>query len=209
MLDNGSSAMTGNADTGSGTAAHRVIFPVLPIRGERIGMAILLGIVVIGMSQVDSRSAGPESEYVAPEPVGAGTIVVSEVRHIRIPQALAKLAARQARSHELRVHDDLRRSLEAADQRGLWYAVTIRGQQANGIQRDLGFIRHPYVEPEHFEELGLILARAAGGRGCIEAGRFSNASVRVISDDLVGQGPSWLIAQLSRPAGAEVEAGEP
>ena len=209
MMDRESSNAVGGFRGGPGAPVHRASFPVLPIRGERIGMAILLAIAMIGISQADSRSAGPVSGYEAPEPAGAGTMIASEVRLIRIPEALAKLAARQARSHDLRVHDDLRRSLEAADQRGLWYAVTIRGHQANGVQRDLSFIRHPHDEPEHFEELAPILARAAGGRGCVGAGRFSNASVQVISDDLIRRGPAWLIARLSRPRRAEVEAGEP
>ena len=171
-------------------------------------MAILLAAAVLGVAQVDSHSAGPSPESEIPEPPGSGTVVASEVLCVWVPETLAKLAAQQSRSPVAPTHADLRRSLEDLDQRGLWYAVTIRGRQANGAHSDMSFIRHPYDEPQHFQEVLLVLARAGGTSGCDDAGCFSTAAVHMVSDELSRQGPSWLIARLSRPGGMDVESGE-
>lgn len=172
-------------------------------------MAILLTAAVVGLAEVDSLSAGRGPESEPPEPPGSGTVIDAEVLQVWIPETFAKVATRQPRSHVIRAHEDLRRSLDDLDERGLWYAVTIRGQQVNGAYVDMSFIRHPYDDPQHFQEAMLVLARASGTPGCEDAGCFSTASVRVISDELSRQGPAWLIARLSRPGGFNFEWEEP
>jgi hypothetical protein len=191
----------GPVDREPALAAPRSLARVVLSGCGKIGMVALLFAVAIGMSQGHSRSAGPDPDSEAPEAPGSGTIVASEVIHLRIPETLAKIATQQGRSPGIRVHADLRRALERLDQRGLWYSVTIGARQANGAQSEMTFIRHPYDEPQHFPEVMRVLARARAARG--EAVWFPDASVDMISDELDRQGPSWLIARLSRPGRVE------
>ena len=188
-------------DPGSARGGLRRIFRLVAIGRERIGIVVLIGAAAFGLARVGPRPDGPDAAAERIDLPGSGIIVASEVIRLRIPETLAKLAAAPPRRLAIRSHEDLRRSLERLDQRGLWYAVSVRSIQVDGGRVEMTFVRRPYDEPQHFPELLRILARAGGAAGAEDAIEFSDTAVEVIPDKWARRGPSWPIERLGRPAG--------
>ncbi len=52
--------------------------------------------------------------------------------------------------------------LERNGRQNVWFALTTRHHKINGGAAVITYIRHPYLEPEHFRELLNVLAIATG-----------------------------------------------
>jgi hypothetical protein len=126
---------------------------------------------------------------------GDGIIVHSEVLLIVLPEALTVMAKQQSLS-ALRNHGELRRCLQLEHQEDVWYALTIRGYQANGHFADITYIRRPYADSEYLPELIAVLATVAGHPPQDAAADFSTASVHVMPADSWKRDPRRLIAEL-------------
>jgi len=119
----------------------------------------------------------PAHEDETEEVPGAGIIVRSEVIQLRIPAVFRELARIQFQDQILRGHNDLRSFLERRRLQDLCYSLTTRGHQVNGGHSDITFVRHPYAEPHHFQEVLDILARTIGRTDRDTTADFSTASV--------------------------------
>jgi hypothetical protein len=155
---------------------------VLPTLGGKTLMAILLVAAVAALTTTNSRLPRPDQDDEAEEIPGSGIIVRSEVVHLQIPETFRDLAYLQSQAQVLSNHNDLRLFLEQRHQTDLWYAVTTRGHQVNGGHSDITFVRHPYDDPHHFQEVLDILARAIGRTDDVTSSEFFAASVSIISN---------------------------
>jgi len=107
---------------------------------------------------VPQPGAAPEFN----DPPGSGVIVRSEVIHLWLPEILVDPARHEFPALAARTHQELKKALERRGQEKLWYAITVRGHQVNDRATDISFIRYPYREPDHLQELMDILATVAG-----------------------------------------------
>jgi hypothetical protein len=171
------SALRGPARDGCGWPQR-----VLPILGGKTLMAILLVTAVAALTTANSHLPRPDQDDEAEELPGAGIIVRSEVVHLQIPETLWELACLQSQAQVVSDHNDLRLFLEQRHQTDLWYAVTTRGHQVNGGHSDITFVRHPYDDPLHFQEVLDILARAIGRTDGDTTSEYFGASVSIISN---------------------------
>jgi hypothetical protein len=78
----------------------------------------------------------------------------------------------------------------------LWYALTIRGHQQNGRSASVTYVRHPYRNPDHFNEFLKALAAAAGHPPIDRAPDFSKAELHIIPGDLSEREPSEVVKEL-------------
>jgi hypothetical protein len=136
---------------------------------------------------------------------GSGIMIRSEVIHIYLPRTLIELAKGQT-PQPIRTHEDLRRRLEIARHRDLWYALTARALQVNGEFVELTFIRRPYADPDHFPEFLEILAAALGGPPNLWR-NLSSATVHVLPDGLSKRDPREVISELIGQPQPPAEAG--
>ena len=125
-------------------------------------IVVMFVTAAIGLTQFGAmapRSSGaPESS----EPPGSGVIVRSEVIQVWLPETLVDPARHECPALVARNHQELKNALERREHENLWYAITVRGHQANQRTTDISFIRHPKCEPENLRELMEILAAVAG-----------------------------------------------
>jgi hypothetical protein len=161
-------------------------------------MGIVLAAVMIVAFRLVSRATGPGRRLDPAEVPGGGIVVRSEVLHLWSPEALMELARQQARAPVVRDHGGLRRSLELRGQQDLWYALTVRGHQVNGLFADMTVIRRPYRDPESFPEFLNVLAVAGGDPPRDPGPDFSTASIHLIPAELARREPSGAIAELLR-----------
>ena len=145
-------------------------------------MTILLVSAVAALTTANTHLRRPVEDDESEELPGAGIIVRSEVVHIQIPEALWELVRVQSVAQVVSDHRDLRRFLEQRHQTDLWYAVTTRGHQVNGGHSDIKFVRHPYDDPQHFQEVLDILATAIGRTRGDPTSEFFAVSVSIISN---------------------------
>jgi hypothetical protein len=186
--------------------------------GELVGIALVLGAVVMGLNQLSFYAAPPGSasqtgsggdspddleRVVAQTHRRTGAIRRWEVRRLRIPETLAELARQQLHSRVIRDHEDLTRYLEQRNKQGLWYAINLEGERSGGGRSTVTYIRHPYDEPYRFPEYLQILARAVGKSSENSPFDFYGASVDVFSDELMNEGPAKLRAEIAPPPGAD------
>jgi hypothetical protein len=170
--------------THPGPAVCAISWPqrVVPILGGKTLMTILLVTAVAALTTANSQLPQPDQDDEAEALPGAGIIVRSEVVHLQIPETLWELACLQSQAQIVSDHSDLRLFLEQRHQTDLWYAVTTRGHQVNGGHSDITFVRHPYEDPHHFQEVLGILATAIGRTRGDPISEFFAASVSIISD---------------------------
>jgi hypothetical protein len=154
----------------------------LPILGGKTLMTILLVGAVAALTMTNSQIARPDQDDETEDLPGAGIIVRSEVVHLQIPETFRELAYLQSQAQVLSDHNDLRLFLEQRHQTDLWYSVTTRGHQINGGHSDITFVRHPYDDPRHFQEVLDILARAIGRTNEDTSSEFFATSVSIISN---------------------------
>jgi hypothetical protein len=146
------------------------ITPMMTARGSRLKRAIgnhtIVALIVAAafvFARLDRRATAPMPDGAAEpsEPGGSGVITRSEVVRVWLPQTLIDVGQRELRGAVVPTHHELKVALERRRHEGLLYAVTIRGHQVNGGAGDVTFVRHPYSEPEHFQELLVVLAAVA------------------------------------------------
>jgi hypothetical protein len=116
----------------------------------------------IGSSRLQFPATWPSGGLESAECGGSGLIVEHEILHVWLPSIFIANAANQCPYSVASTHQELRSFLERRGQENLWYAVTIRGHQANGGMADITYIRYPYRESADFREFCEVLARAAG-----------------------------------------------
>ncbi len=144
----------------------------------------------IGLTQLDALAPRPSGALEFSDPPGSGVIVRSEVIHMWLPEILADPARQEFPALVARTHQELKKMLERGGQENLWYAITVRGHQANLGAADISFIRRPYREPENFQELMDVLAAVAGSPPCHPSADYSAAIVHIIPAGMSRQ--EWL-----------------
>jgi hypothetical protein len=134
--------------------------------------------------------SGAEQELNGPP--GAGVIVRSQVIHLWLPEILVDPTRTECPALVGQTHQELKKALECREQQNLWYAITVRGYQVNHLAGDISFIRYPYREPEHFQELTDVLATAAGSPPRHPSADYSAAVVNIMPAGLSRR--EWLEA---------------
>jgi hypothetical protein len=107
---------------------------------------------------VPQPGAAPEFN----DPPSSGVIVRSEVIHVWLPETLVDPAQHDFQALVARTHQEPKKALERRGQENLWYAITFRAYLANGRSDYMSFIRHPYRQLNHLQELTDIVATVAG-----------------------------------------------
>jgi hypothetical protein len=152
---------------------------ILQRLGDLLPFAVVIPAAAIGLSHLASLAPRPVTEHKIDNRGGAGFTVHSQVIHVWLPEPLVKLAKRETRSLVVHSHQELRKTLERKGDQGLWYALTIRGNQVNGDFADITFIRQPYCEPQNLQEFLDVLATAAARPPRSSAVDYSTAKVHV------------------------------
>jgi hypothetical protein len=143
-------------------------------------IVVVLATTAIGLTQFDALAPRPSSALEFSDPPGSGVIVRSEVIHLWLPEILVDPARHEFPAPVARTHQELKKALERQKQENLWYAITVRGHQANYGAADISLIRYPYREPEHFQELMDVLATVAGSPPCHPSADYSAAIVHIM-----------------------------
>jgi len=163
-------------------------------------MVFVLVAPVIGLTWLNSCASRPSRLLEPDDKPGSGITVRAEVLHLWLPETLIDLAGHQAEYSVPQTHHELQTSLERRGQEKLWYALTTRGYQVNGGITDITFIRHPYRDPEHFQEFLDVLATVAGNPPRYPTLHYSGAEVHIPPGELSEREPSEVVAELlSRP----------
>ena len=118
-----------------------------------------------------------------------------EVLCIWIPKTLEELAKNPSRSAVTRTHKEFKRFLERQHQEGVWYALNSRAHQRDGGFIDFTHIKHPYSDLFFFPEMEQVLAATAGHPRDTPMVEFSNASIVVISDELLNRDPHQVMSE--------------
>jgi hypothetical protein len=157
-------------------------FPARLLRswGEKGLMVVAVVVAVIGLLRFEPPATRPTRELEVDEPGGSGIIVHDEVLHVWLPATFIALAAEECLYVAAATHRELQSFLEQRGQENFWYAVTIRGHQANGGMEDIAFIRFPYRDPDHVSEFQEALAAAAGN----PTSRYFQAAVHILPANL-------------------------
>jgi hypothetical protein len=158
----------------------------------RLMIVVVFVTIVIGLKQFSAVIPQPGAAPEFSDAPGSGVIVRSEVIHLWLPKTLVELARSESPTLVARTHQELKKSLERRGQENLWYAITVRGHQVNHLAVDMSFIRHPYREPEHFQELMDLLASAAGSPPRRPSADYSAAVVHIMPAGMSRQ--EWLEA---------------
>jgi hypothetical protein len=159
-----------------------------------VSIITLITAAALWFAWLDSQVLGPGRAVEVEDPSGCGISVRSEVIHLWLPQSSIELA-RRSRS-VIETHQELRAALERRGQENLWYARTIRSHQLDGGVAVITYVTYPYREPEHFQELVEILARAAGDLGSHSASRDSAAEIHILPGNLVQRPPREVVKEL-------------
>jgi hypothetical protein len=146
----------------------------------------------IGLIQFNAVVPQPCAEQELNGPPGAGVIVRSQVIHLWLPETLVDPARTESPALVGQTHQELKKALECRGQQNLWYAITVRGHQVNHLAVDISFIRYPYREPEHFQELMDVLATLAGSPPRHPFAAYSAAVVNIMPAGLSRR--EWLEA---------------
>jgi hypothetical protein len=154
--------------------------------GDKVLMVFVIVAAAIAFARFDFRAGGPRQAAENVSPPGSGAIVGAEVLHLWIPEALIDLAA----------HEDLQILLEQKGQEDLWYAITVRGHQANGDPADITFIRHPYSDPANLQEFLVVLATTKGKPPADSIVDFSTAEIHVLPRELLNRDPRETLKEL-------------
>jgi hypothetical protein len=167
----------------------------LSIRGGNILTMIVIVAAVTALTRFATHMTRQPQECEPVDATSAGIIVRSELLRLWLPRTLAELAKRQAQSPFVRTRDDLQQFLDLQHQQDLWYALTIRAYEVNGIFSDVTYIRKA-GDSLYFRELLDILATAAGNPPYSPTSDLSRASVHVIADQFMKGEPREVMAEL-------------
>jgi hypothetical protein len=143
-------------------------------------IVVIFAITAIGLTQFDALAPRPSGAPEFSDPPGSGVIVRSEVIHLWLPETLVDPARHEFPALVARTHQELKKALERGGQEDLWYAITLRGHQASHGSADISFIRYPYREPKHLQELMDILATVAGSPPRHPSADYSAAIVQIM-----------------------------
>jgi hypothetical protein len=143
-------------------------------------IVVVLVTTAFGLAQLDALAPRPSGALEFSDPPGSGVIVRSEVIHLWLPEILVDPARHELPALVARTHQELKKALERRGQENLWYAITIRGHQANHGAADISFIRYPYREPENLQELMDVLAAVAGRPPRHPSADYSAAIVHIM-----------------------------
>jgi hypothetical protein len=160
-----------------------------------VGKLIIIVIfvtVVIGLTHFNALVPEPSAALEFSDAPGSGVIVRSEVIHLWLPEILVDPARHEFSALVARTHQELKKAIERQGQENLWYAITVRGHQANHVAADISFIRYPYREPENLQELMDILAIVAGSPPRSPSADYSAAIVHIMPAGMSQRG--WLEA---------------
>jgi hypothetical protein len=163
--------------------------------------AILLAVIAgtaIGLAWLDSRVIRPAQGLEPHDGTSSGVTVRSEVLHLWLPESLSELGKLEPSSSVGQQHQQLRTSLERRARESAWYALTIRGYQANGRMADITFIRHPYRDSQILQEFVDVLATAAGNPPLHSALKYSGAKVHTLSSEQSAREPREVVEELLR-----------
>jgi hypothetical protein len=142
--------------------------------------ALVLGAGAAVLWRVASRAPRPASEQETKNRPGGGITLRLQLLQIWLPGPLVALAKRPSGSIEAHSHRELRKLLERLGNQDLCYAFTVRARQVNGGTSDISFIRHPYSEPENFQELLDLLAAAEGSAADDPAAEYPRPTVHIM-----------------------------
>jgi len=159
-------------------------------------MVFVLVAPVIGLTWLDSCARRPSRLLEPDDNPGSGVTVREEVLQLWLPETLIDLAGQHSESSVAPTHQELRTSLERRGQEKLWYALTTRSYQVNGGIADITFIRHPYRDPEHFQEFLDVLATAAGNPPRYPTLQYSGSEVHILPGELSEREPSEVVEEL-------------
>jgi hypothetical protein len=118
--------------------------------------------MVIGLAHFNAVVPQPGAVPELSDAPGSGLIVRSEVIHLWLPESLVDPARNESPSLVTRTHQELIKALDRRGQENLWYAITVRAYLANDRSEDMSFIRHPYRQLDHLQELTDIVATVVG-----------------------------------------------
>jgi hypothetical protein len=145
---------------------------------------LLIGLVVgaagVVLSFLASHARRVPREQEANDRPAAGVTVRTEVIQAWLPETMIILAARGSNAIVLRSHQELRELLEHQGHEDAWYALRVRHHQVNGEAAEITFIRHPYREPENFQEFLDVVATSAGNPASDPVADYSRATVHIM-----------------------------
>jgi hypothetical protein len=175
-------------------ASGRFVWRISSIGGTLL-MELAIGAGSIGLIFFASFVARQDQLAVSGKDPLDAIVSRSEVIDLYLPRTLIEVANHQTQQPPLRTHEELRRSLEVQHHRDLWYAVTLRGFQANGEFADTTFIRRPYAETDRFAEFLEIMAAATASPPKLWR-NLASATVHLIPDELSERDPREVITEL-------------
>jgi hypothetical protein len=169
-----------------------------PDRTDRRGNILMMIVVVAAVIGLIRLASHVTRNAHAREPVGGAAdfmVIRTELLCLWFPRTLTELAILQAQSPLVRTYDDLQQFLDLRHQHDLWYALTIRGHQANGAFSDVTYIRWAN-DSLYFRELLDFLSTAAGNPPYYPTSDLSSTSVHVIADEFLKREPREVMAEL-------------
>jgi hypothetical protein len=125
-------------------------------------IVVVLVTMVIGLTHFNTVVPQPGAASELSDAPGSGVIVRSEVIRLWLPESLADLAQSEPPALVARNYQELMKAVERRGQEDLSYAITVRAYLANDRSDDMSFIRHPYRQLDHLQELTDIVATVAG-----------------------------------------------
>ena len=144
-------------------------------------IVLVLVTSAIGLTQFDAAAPRLSAAREFSDPPGSGLIVDSEVIRLWVPETLVDPAGHELAAQVARTHQDLKKVLERRGQENLWYAITVRAHLADERAEESSFIRHPYRQPEYFEECMDVLTAVTGGPCRHPSADYSAAIVHIMS----------------------------
>jgi hypothetical protein len=147
---------------------------------------------------------GQDQEFANADGTNSRVFIHMEVRRVWLPRALADLATHEAPPGAFLTHNDLARHLKLRGQEKVWYAVIVRGHDAEGGFVDIPIVRRPYNEPDLFRELLKILAIATGKPTDEPNNWLATASIGLVPDRLLERDPRDAVAELLNDSVAQL-----
>jgi hypothetical protein len=164
---------------------------------QTAGTPVVVIAGIVGLVSVSFRSTVPCPE----DPPGSGIIVRTEVTALWIPRPLHELAQSDDAASDFRSPEGVHTELKRRGLNDMWYSITYRHHQVNGVFGELTQIRHLSDAADHLDEFEAVMATAAGSPPRYEARDFSHARIEVIPDTLQGDDPREAITRLMAEPG--------
>jgi hypothetical protein len=157
-------------------------FPRIP--GLNVLILIAGAAAMVGLSRLDFHMAPEPAKRERAAARATFKLARSEVLDVWLSPALKVLSKRQDESPFIRTHEELQRILALDYQQDVWYALFVRAYQTDGQFSDVTLVRHPYTDAVWFPEFLDVLATEAGKPPHYTTSDFSQASVRLVPEEL-------------------------